>query len=498
MLQQRSIKSAFLALLIFYYPIEASKLNFSPQSLAKANTVSTLPTNEAALDDASMMAMSNRGGGDMSVQDKAIAGATAFLVFDTAFRKTFKACNIKFPAQLGGCIFMFAFLLLSELIIPGMGDSVYKALSPGANLLTKWLPVFFVPGLAMLPLAPSIGSVRDHILVLTVVILGFYYSSLTVAYSVLFMRRSIIVKDTTTQPAKKAEVTTQAKKPFLDSTLSTLLKISFISAVVSIAATRSNYKHASSLQTIFHFTTTLAAYVWSALLPSGFTKFVHPLVTCTALTWLLIQFTALTTGSTFKNILSSYRVGSLHWSESGAGDHLLNFLGPSVISFAVAMYSRKKLLKENLLVVLTSMIISAGGGLFGTAAFVRLINLGGKNGALVRLSVLSRNVTTALAMAVTAILNGNISIAASVVVLTGIFAATFGRSILDTFGIKDPVARGLAIGSAGQGLGVASMSPEPDAFPFAAMSMVLTAICATTLVSIPAVKNMIVNLATGS
>jgi len=198
------------------------------------------------------------------------------------------------------------------------------------------------------------------------------------------------------------------------------------------------------------------------------------------------------------NVLQSYRVGSLHWSDGGAGDHLLNLLGPSVVSFAIAVYSRKKLLSENLLVVISAMLISSAGGLFGTAAFVRAINLGGKNGALVRLSVLSRNITTALAMAVTAILEGNIAIASSVVVLTGIFAATFGRTILDIFGIKDPVTRGLAIGSAGQGLGVASMAPETDAFPFAAISMVLTAVCATTLVSIPAVKDAIVKVATGA
>lgn len=489
----------FVTLLIFLSTIEASNVNFSPQALAKVTN--TLPTNEAILDDDSLMAIAHRGGGaEMSVQDKAIAGSAAFLVFDTVFRKMFNKYEIKFPAQLGGCIFLFIFLLASELVVPGLGDTVFKALTPGANLLTKWLPVFFVPGLAMLPLAPSIGTALDHILVLTVVVLGFYYTSSTVAYAVLSMRKSIISEQVAPAPppTKKGETPTKAKKPFLDSTLNTLLKISSISGVVSIAATRSSYKHAATLQTIFHFSSTLAAYVWGALLPSGFTKFVHPLVTGTVLTWVLIQFTALATGDTFMNVLQSYRVGSLHWSDGGAGDHLLNLLGPSVVSFAIAVYSRKKLLSENLLVVISAMLISSAGGLFGTAAFVRAINLGGKNGALVRLSVLSRNITTALAMAVTAILEGNIAIAASVVVLTGIFAATFGRTILDTFGIKDPVTRGLAIGSAGQGLGVASMAPEPDAFPFAAISMVLTAVCATTLVSIPAVKDAIVKVATGA
>lgn len=442
----------------------------------------------------------------MSVQDKAIAGASALFVFDTIVRKTFRAQGIDFPAQLGGCIILFGFMLISEMVAPGVGDGLFKALSPGAALLTKWLPVFFVPGLAMLPLAPSIGTALDHILVLSVVVLGFYYSSSTVAFAVLAMRKSTGKLAVAAPPVKKGRAPRAAAKvvapaapakPFLDSTLAMLVKGSVITGIASILATRKNYEYATTVRTVFHFIATVATYVWASLLPTGFTKFVHPLVVSTILTWGLMQFTAMATGDTFKAVLKTYKAGSLNWVDSGAGDHLLNLLGPSVISFAIAMYSRKKLLKENFFVVVVAMLISAGGGLFGTAAFVRAINLGGKNGSLVRLSVLSRNVTTALAMAVTSILEGNISIAASVVVLTGIFAATFGRSILTSMGIHDPVARGLGIGAAGQGLGVASMSPEPDAFPFAAMSMVLTAMCATTLVSIPAVKDVLVKLATG-
>jgi putative effector of murein hydrolase len=355
-----------------------------------------------------------------------------------------------------------------------------------------------------------------------VVVLGFYFSCSTVAFSVQLLRqvttknkiaptKTAIIPDTSSKPkvlgkSREKKAATQVPVPpppppvvkqFLESTLHSLAITSLVSGVISIVATRKQFQYATSLQAVFHFISTVTAYVWASLLPSSFTKFVHPLVTSTTLTWLLMQLTALATDSTFKTVLATYKAGSLHWSNCGAGDHLLNLLGPSVIAFAVAMYSRKKLLQENLAIVLIAMIVSAGGGLFGTAAFVRAIQLGGKNGALVRLSVLSRNVTTALAIAVTSILGGNISIASSVVVLTGIFAATFGRSILTSMGIHDPVARGLGIGGAGQGLGVASMSLEPDAFPFAAMSMVLTAVCATILVSIPSVKDVLVQLAVG-
>jgi len=94
-------------------------------------------------------------------------------------------------------------------------------------------------------------------------------------------------------------------------------------------------------------------------------------------------------------------------------------------------------------------------------------------------------------------LGGDISLAALVVVFTGIFGATYGGRILTTLGVHDPVARGLGIGAAAQGLGVASFVNEKEAFPFAAISMVLTAVGATTLVSIPFVKDALIAVATG-
>jgi len=116
--------------------------------------VSSLPVAEHSF---SHHAVSRRGGAN-SAQVQETGGALAFVLLDVFFRKVFKANNIAFPSQLGGCCILFGVLLLSDLISPGTGDVVFKALSPGAGVLAKWLPVFFVPGLAMIPIAPSMGS----------------------------------------------------------------------------------------------------------------------------------------------------------------------------------------------------------------------------------------------------------------------------------------------------------------------------------------------------
>lgn len=341
---------------------------------------------------------------------------------------------------------------------------------------------------------------------LLVVSLGFVYTITTTTFSVLGLRiasgavkPSSATKTSAVTAIKKSSVAkaAPAAKAFRDETAKLLLKITLVSGFLSMIATSQGFSYATPIQTIFLGSLTVAAYVWGARLPAAFTKLVHPLVTTSAIMLCSIALLSKLTGAAFVDFLRTYKAGTLNLLTAGPGDILLYLLGPSVVSFAISMYSRRVLLKANLVVVLTAMLVSSAGGLFGTAAFVRAISLGGKGGSMVRLSVLARNVTTALSMVLTSMLGGDVSIAASVVVLTGIIGATYGKSLLTAMGVTDPICRGLGIGSSSQGLGVAAIADEPDAFPFAAIAMVLNAISATTLVSIPAVKESLIKLATG-
>ena len=107
---------------------------------------------------AAAAAAATRGGAAASDSSKQITGAAYFIIMDIVLRKLFAKYEIPFPSQLGGCCILFALMVVADLIRPGFGDAAFDVLSPGAAILAKWLPVFFVPGLAMLPLAPSMGS----------------------------------------------------------------------------------------------------------------------------------------------------------------------------------------------------------------------------------------------------------------------------------------------------------------------------------------------------
>ena len=93
-----------------------------------------------------------------STLTNALAGGLVFALIEKATKVGLAKADIQFPAMLGGCIFLFVFLILTNAVSPSAAASIYDALSPGAALLAKWIAPFFVPGLVILPLSPSVGG----------------------------------------------------------------------------------------------------------------------------------------------------------------------------------------------------------------------------------------------------------------------------------------------------------------------------------------------------
>lgn len=433
---------------------------------------------------------------------KKVASTSLLIVMDVAIRRLFKKYAIAFPSSLAGCGFLFATLLGINAIKTEWGDSIYNILAPGAAVLAKWLPVFFVPSLVTLPLAQSFGNGVELAKVAAVIVGGFFFTLFTTAGSVLAVRKLLGggTQFTTTSTDESlepiAEQTPSASPPlkaFSDSTAGGLTTLAATSGILAAVATRAGSSFVSPLQSVYMLFTTLATFVFGARLPKTF-KIVHPLVTCTSLTWLGAKLMTFAAGGTFRSMLKSYKRGTLAPMLAGAGDVLLFMLGPAVVALACQMYDRKKLMRENIAEVGTSVGVSAFGGLFGTAAMVRLLSIADPT---IRLCLLSRNITSPLAMAIASIVGADVSLAVSMVVITGLVGANFGASILNAVRIKDSVARGLGIGAAAHGLGTAAFANEKDAFPFAAISMALTGALTTVLVSLPAVKKAALNLALG-
>lgn len=241
----------------------------------------------------------------------------------------------------------------------------------------------------------------------------------------------------------------------------------------------------STQQTIFALSATLFGFVKGSLLPSGVKAILNPVVTCVAITLSSLYLFSNVAGVGFLSLLQAYKTGSSCPVHLGAGDILLFLLGPSVIGFAVQMYEQRAKLSSKLRQVLAATVGASFVGLFGTAAAARAFCLG----EAYRLSTVSRQLTSPLAIACADLLKADVSLAVTLVVLTGLVGSNFGAAMMNKLSITNPVTRGLSMGASAHGLGTAALaSDEPEAGAFSAISMALTGTISTIIVACPPLR----------
>lgn len=132
------------------------------------------------------------------------------------------------------------------------------------------------------------------------------------------------------------------------------------------------------------------------------------------------------------------------------GNKMIEFmLGPSVVALGLLLYDHIGTIRKNMLSILVSVSVGSLTGIGSVYLLCRMFSL---DDMFIK-SLEPKSVTTPIAMDLSAILGGNISLTAVSVVLCGFIGAVFGPLVLKLFHIKTPVARGLAMGCAAHGLG---------------------------------------------
>ncbi|ASJ06104.1 CidB/LrgB family autolysis modulator [Thermococcus pacificus] len=131
---------------------------------------------------------------------------------------------------------------------------------------------------------------------------------------------------------------------------------------------------------------------------------------------------------------------------------ILKFLlGPAVVSLAVPVYKGRETIKAYAREITAGIVI--GGTVAILSAFYTAKLFGGAEEVL--LSMTPKSVTTAIAIGVSEKIGGIPALTAVLVVLTGILGNAVGVELLNVAGIKDRIARGLAMGVTSHGLGTA-------------------------------------------
>jgi len=446
----------------------------------------------AQLPEASAESGESKLGSAIAGAARTAASLGSIIVIDILLRRLFLAQSIPFPSSLAGMLLLFCILCAAQVVRPKAASWLALWAAPGVGFISRWLALFFVPNLVVLPIVLQM-SLSEVAKLFSLILLGLGASlplaALTGA-NVLGSSASAEA-DTSTpsaSPEPSAPPPAAPKKPWIP--LLACIAGTGLAAILSQRALGSGVM--TTVLSYGHLLTcTICGFLGGQkLVPKKAQKVLHPLITCTLVTQLAIVAFSTLTALPLYGVLRGYLVpGGSAWS--APGNLLLFMLGPATLSFSFQMFSRRQLMAKSAAAVSAVTAVSASFGLFSTALAGRLLGLE----VPVRLAALPRQVTAPLAIAIAGMLRADPSLAATIVVITGLLAANFGQAILDAVGVQAPVARGLAMGAAGHGIGTAAMAEEKEAFPFAAIAMALNATLSTVLVSIPVVRRLLLRVA---
>lgn len=136
---------------------------------------------------------------------------------------------------------------------------------------------------------------------------------------------------------------------------------------------------------------------------------------------------------------------------NNSAKYLSYFLTPATVSLAIPLYKQLELLKKHKGAILIG--ISAGVLANMITIFLMALLFGLSNKEYVTL--LPKSITTAIGMGVSEEFGGYVTITVAVIVITGIFGNMIGIGLCKLIGLKSPIAKGVALGTASHAIGTA-------------------------------------------
>ena len=134
--------------------------------------------------------------------------------------------------------------------------------------------------------------------------------------------------------------------------------------------------------------------------------------------------------------------------EAGA-DLISKLLTPATICYAVPLYRQIEILKKQFVTIMISVACGSIASVLCVYGFSKLFHYPPE----IYTALLPKSVTTAIGMGVSEELGGIVPITVAAIIVTGLFGSAIAVAICRLFKITDPVAKGLAIGTASHAVG---------------------------------------------
>ena len=136
-------------------------------------------------------------------------------------------------------------------------------------------------------------------------------------------------------------------------------------------------------------------------------------------------------------------------SYNASASCLSYLLTPATVCLAIPLYQNLSILRKNIAAILCGIFSGVVANI--ALMFMLAVIFGLSNQQYITL--LPKSITTAIGMGVSQELGGTVSLTIAVIILTGIFANISAEFVFRLFRIRDAVAKGVALGTAGHAIG---------------------------------------------
>lgn len=136
--------------------------------------------------------------------------------------------------------------------------------------------------------------------------------------------------------------------------------------------------------------------------------------------------------------------------EEGA-QYISYLLTPATVCLAVPLYEQVELLRQHKKAIAAGLIAGMLASLLSILLLAAIFKLNHEE----YVTLLPKSITTAIGMGVSEELGGLVTVTVAVIIMTGVVGNIVAESVCRLFRLEEPVAKGIAIGSASHAIGTA-------------------------------------------
>lgn len=171
---------------------------------------------------------------------------------------------------------------------------------------------------------------------------------------------------------------------------------------------------------------------------------------------------------------------------NSSAKYISYLLTPSTVCLAIPLYKQLELLRKNVMAVVLAIL----SGVVASAGSIFVLCMAFHMEHVQYVTMLPKSITTAIGMGVSEESGGIVSITVACIVITGILGNIIADTVFHIAKIKDPIARGLALGTSAHAIGTAR-ALELGEIEGAMSSLAIAVAGLLTVVAVPLVSGLL-------